>query len=91
MLWVASFLRSLARAPLTAETAPYSHLGLSQDSREPTEVLQTVVAGGAEDETMSVVDEALSDAMDSDFGAGVDPEGQIDRASTGKGGPFDAF
>eukprot|EP00913_Durusdinium_trenchii_P009593 g9013.t1 len=39
-------------------------------------VLQTVVAGGAEDETMSVVDEALSDAMDSDFGAGVDPEGK---------------
>ncbi|CAK9102504.1 Retrovirus-related Pol polyprotein from transposon TNT 1-94 [Durusdinium trenchii] len=48
-----------------------------QDSREPTEVLQTVAAGGADDETLSVVDEAVSDALDSDFGAGIDPEGQL--------------
>ena len=51
-----------------------------------------MVAGGAEDDTLSVVDEAVSDAMDSDFGAGIDPEGQLGRARENEGvlNPFEA-
>ena len=52
-----------------------------------------MVAGGAEDDTLSVVDEAVSDAMDSDFGAGIDPEGQLGRARENEGllNPLEAF